>query len=147
MASIASLATMLELAVVDKLIRGDIPLEGTPKPGPGFIALSSFLVCLGLGFFIYAAHLWMQPRYSPEMAALLTAALSLWLAVMVLAVAYIGMGYRRKRLKMLGNSIVKNIQDAFEAVDADLRDPVGEHPRTALLLASLAGFVVGEKIT
>lgn len=147
MAGISSIATVLELAVIDKVLRGETPLSTKSRSEQNFAALSGFLACIGLGFLIYAAHLWLLPRYTPETAAALTAALAFFLAFVVMVGAYTCMALKRSHLSKFRQNITKNIESALEMLDDDLGNTIRENPKTALAAAWITGFVIGDRIT
>jgi hypothetical protein len=139
-------ASVMEHALIDNVLKGNSASDGRDKFGWGFATLSIFLFCLGSGFLIYAAYLWLQSNYSPEMASLLTGTVSLLLAAIFVTAASIAQSYRRFRLKKMRQEIGATLHAALEMLEDELSDPVRNNPKTAVLMASVAGFLTGEAL-
>lgn len=141
----STLITTLENVLIDRVLSKDAPFTGKSKAGLGLFTLALAFLLIALAFFIYAAYLWMSKNYPPEVAATLMGGLILSLAAISGIVAYAILSYKRLRMKKLKNEIIETMQSAIELADEEISEPIKENPKTAVLIASLAGFVAGEK--
>lgn len=139
------LATSLEQILIDRVLSNKASFTGRSKAGFGLLAFSGLLLCLGLGFLLGAAYLWFDKNYTPEVAAAMTGILSMLLALLGAAGAYFFAYFRRRRIQTLKSEIAETVQTALEYADEELGEPVRENPKTAVMIASLAGFVAGER--
>jgi len=141
----SSLLATAEGLLIDRILCNDAPFTGKSKTGLGLFALAGVLLTIALGFFIYAAYLWLVSNYPPEIAAAAAGGLTLGVAALCALGAYGFLQYKRSRLKKLKNEIADTMQNALEFADEELAQPVKDNPKTAVLIASLAGFIAGEK--
>ena len=109
-------------------------------------ALSLVLISTGLVFGLYAEYIWLKTFLLPHVAALIVSG-----SAFVLALVFIAIGkdmYKANEKKMTaGHSgdVTKVIRQIMESLGAELEQPVRENPKTAMMLASLAGFAAAEK--
>ncbi|HRC26924.1 MAG TPA: hypothetical protein PKX87_05785 [Alphaproteobacteria bacterium] len=141
----AGLATAAQYAVVDRLLKGYLPLTGRSKVVEALIGVTAALLVLGLGFMIYAAHLWVSRTYTPEMAALVTGGLLLALAALCVAGMYLLVQYTRRRVIRVKDDITQSLTEIMGIAGDELAEPVRDNPKTAVLIASIAGFLAGER--
>ena len=142
----ADFAMFAQRLIADKLIGGEeLFWTQANKLGIGFAILAGLLAFLGLGFLIFAFHLWLQAHYNPETSAALMGTIVLVLAFLFAVFTFAILQARRNRLQKLHREIKDTIHATFEALDEELTDPVGENPKISVLLASLAGFAAGGK--
>jgi hypothetical protein len=135
-----------EQLLIDSIVKGNTPFTGRNKAGAGLMILSGLMLAAGLGFIIYASYLWLNAHYLPDMAAALTGALALFMAVLSALMAHAYSEYKRLRLRKIKAEATQTLQNAFDMLNAELEHPIRENPKTSVLIASLAGFMVGEKI-
>lgn len=120
-------------------------MTGKADAGHGFGVAAGVFAIVGLGFMILAAHLWLQNNYRPDVAAALTGAIALFMALLMAFFSFCLIYYKQSEIKKLQKEIKNSLQEGLESLDNLLADPVRENPKTAALAASLAGFFVGEK--
>jgi hypothetical protein len=142
----APFARIAEQLVADKIIGASAALTGRNEAGRALAAASGFFGIVGLGFFLYAAHLWLADRYSPEMVAALTGALFVGAGLAIALVAYGIVSYKRSVIRRMQADIRHMIAEALECVDEFLTEPVNDNPKTAALAATLAGLAVGRQL-
>ena len=109
--------------------------------------ISFMLACTGMVFSLYAEYVWLQTFFLPEVAALITAGSAFMLALISAGCSKI-LDQRRKRTPLFDAAeITESISRIIESVGGELEDPVRDNPKTAIVLASLAGFLAGERRT
>jgi lysylphosphatidylglycerol synthetase-like protein (DUF2156 family) len=141
----SDLATLAQRLVVDRVFNA-----APSRPGPNlavmvFVVLIGSLIVLGLGFLVFATHLWLQDHYQPDVAAALTGLFILCMAVSCLC-AYITIRVRHSHMQKLQNEMKETLQAALSFCDEELADMVSENPKTAILIASLAGFAAAKNL-
>jgi hypothetical protein len=108
------------------------------------IAISVVLTCTGLIFGLHAENLWLETKYTPEIAALATGVTAIAFALVSFGMGK-SMGEAKKRDYVDTTPDIGNtIKQVIEAIGEELEDPIRDNPKTAVALASLAGFVAGE---
>lgn len=140
-----AIARIIEHVILDRILTGNVSFANQNKLGQGLMAVSGFFVFLSLCFGIYAGHLWLQDNYSPDKAAALTALLCFTTGLVLLLGSLATVHYKAKRLKSLTAEIRTAIHDVIDFLDEELTDPVQENPKTAAVIASMAGYVAGNK--
>lgn len=141
----SQLAGLPEKLLMERILHGNSSWAQRSRFELGLIALAGFLIFLGSGFLIFAMHLWFEKTYPPELAAAFTGSAILALALMVLLVSMRIFQWRKNRLRELKHEVHEALQTTFDFLDEELAEPVQNNPVTAVVLASLAGYVAGEK--
>lgn len=139
------LFAIAENLLIDRLVSNDAPLTGKSKAGIGLTFFAGFMLLTACGFFIYAAYLWMSSRFEPEIAASIAGGFTLMLSALCALGAYAIVQYKRYRLSKLKSEITDTMYSALDLAETELAEPIKNNPKTAVLVASLAGFIAGEK--
>lgn len=108
--------------------------------------MSVILICASLFFSLYAEFLWLGLYLSADMAALALSGTTFFLAMIFLtARRVISPVKTRSVTESNSTEISKMISQSIKSFVSELDDPIRENPRTALIVAGLAGFTAGEK--
>jgi glucan phosphoethanolaminetransferase (alkaline phosphatase superfamily) len=137
------LARVAEHVVVNQVLNNALPLIGKSKVGLGPMALTGLLLLVSDGFLIYAAHMYFLSLFPVYTAAALTGGLCLVIAVLSSSVSYFINLYKRRQQRQMIANLVGTFHDLYETAEEELSEPINENPKTALLLASVAGYVAG----
>lgn len=136
---------LAEQVLVDRVLSNDAPLNGKNKTGISFALISSLFLILGFAFIFYAAFVWLQNNYPAEEAAIMMGGFAIFLAACNGLVAYGLLKYKRKKIKQMKNELIATIEEALEFSNEELADPIKENPKSSVLIASVAGFLAGER--
>jgi hypothetical protein len=138
----AMVAEQLILAV---LLNGTGMSEKKNQIGLGLAALSLFLALTGLGFLMAAGYAFLQEQFDTKTAAFYMALVTLACATVSSLTAYALFHYRQKRIRSYQRTITDNIHSAINAVSDELEGPIRDNPKTAALLAGLAGYAAAQR--
>ncbi|MBI1301923.1 MAG: hypothetical protein GC137_09745 [Alphaproteobacteria bacterium] len=133
-----------ENILVDRLVSDKPPFTRRSKTGFGLFALAGLLLGIALCFLIYASHLWLAENYPPETAAMFAGFLALGLAALCCLFAYGVIQYKRSQVKKLKKEIANTMNSVLEIANEEFGQPIKDNPKTAVIIASLAGFIAGE---
>ncbi len=136
---------IVEKLVLDKASQAYATMTDRSSVGHGLVVASSLFALAGLGFMIFAAHLWLARHYQPDLAAAITGAIALGVSLLIALIAAAIVYFRRNVIIRMQIQARKSIYEVFQAIDESLADPAREHPKTVALAAALAGFFVGER--
>lgn len=137
---------LLETIITHSLSNQRKRFSASAIAGQSVIALSVFFAFLGMGFLIYATHLWLVNNYSPLAAAYYTGAISLGLAFLIGCIAFLGMKYRQTRIKKIRYEILDALRNATTQLDDEFGDSIRKNPKMAVLVASFMGFLFEDRI-
>ena len=141
----SALLQTAEQMLVNRIISNAMPFTGRTKAGLGLAALTGLLVLTGFGFLVYAAFLWMNANYEPQVAAFYAGAGAFALAIITTLAAYLIMQYKQRRAEKARQELLQTIHLAMDVADEELSKPINENPKTTLLLASLAGYILADR--
>lgn len=141
---ISYLVPLIQNIVVSKMA-GSRP-GGASETSLTLTAMSFVLTSAGLVFVLFGEYLWLKTYFQSDTAAIIVAGTSYVLAL-VTAVIGKAMDRRKKNEKALSltEDASKAVSQIINSLSAELESPVRENPKTAMVLASLAGFVAGER--
>jgi hypothetical protein len=139
-------------AAVEELLVAMIVSEKVllPRKNVTDWALTVLAVLLGIGgvfLSVLGLDRFLEGRYPPDMAALISAVFVFIMSFLAAALAY---HFRRRKISVAGtarNEIGKNIRTLIDDICGELEEPVRESPKTAVMLAALAGFLVPHQRT
>ncbi|MGB0720358.1 MAG: phage holin family protein [Bdellovibrionales bacterium] len=137
---------IIESMMVNRLLSNDPPLSGKSKAGLGLFTVAGLLLAVAMGFFIVAAYLWLQNNYPPDAAAAIAGLLTLMTALICAGVAYGVLQYKRHRLQKFKDEMIDTMQNALDFAEEELSQPIRDNPKTSVFIASLAGYLAGEKL-
>ena len=130
-------------------------MNGLNRPSKPFlpskeaIALSvvaAFLGGAGLVYMLIAFHAVMIDTYPPSISALATGLLAFLLAGFSAGIACHLHDLRNLKARLKHANNKDSLMAAIEAATAGLEEPIASNPRTSMALATLAGFMAGDKL-
>lgn len=136
---------ILERLITDRIMQATLAMTGRNRAGHGLVVASSLFALAGLGFLVFASHLWLTQHYAPDVAAFLTGLILIFVAALIAALAFSIFYFWQSDVRKVRKEIKKSIHEALEILDDFVADPVRQNPKTAALAASAAGFLLGEK--
>lgn len=142
-----SLFAVAENLLIDRLISNGAPFTGSNKAGLGLIALAGFMFLMSMGFFTWAAYIWMANNLDPLTAAIITGGITFLVASLCTLGAYALLKYKRYRIKKLKNEVSETINQVLAEFTGDeITQPIKDNPKSSALIASVAGLIVGDQI-
>lgn len=137
-------------AVAEQMILAAL-LSGTGSEkknqfGLGLTALSLFLVFAGFGFLMAAGYGYLHEQFDMKVASFYMAAILLGCALATTLTASVLFYYHRKRARFYRHTVAENIRQAIASVGEELEAPIRENPKTAALIAGLAGYATAQKL-
>ena len=142
----SSLMAIAEQALVTQFEKRNTIVSHESKPKMFFILFFGLMLFTGTGFIIYASYVWLTKNYALEIAAALTGGIALSLALLSCLIAYAVTLYKRHKIKEVKNQILDIVQSAFEIAEEEFSEPIRENPKTSALAASVAGYLIGERL-
>lgn len=142
-------------ALKQMLIDGIVSSPAVPRwlrfspVGIFFLWLAAVLTVMGVGFLLFAEYMYLAETYSSVVASLGVACTAI--AVSWLSAATGMMINDRRAFKQTSHNfrqqpdITKTVTALIDSVAEELEEPIRENPKTALMIASLAGFLAGDK--
>jgi len=137
---------LAEQYLLKKLVSGDFPFARQSRTASWLRMLAGVLGVIGTGFLIVAMYYWLDQHYTPDVAALIAAASIFAIALMSAGIAGLIIVERKSRMRALKEDVQKNLQAVFETLDNELGAPVRNNPAASMALASLAGFIVADRV-
>ncbi len=137
---------IVERMVIDKLLEMiPAPVISKTRIGSDLAILAAVFSLIGAAVLIYAAHLWFQQNYAPDIATAMTGGLIVGVAL-ILTCACVGVEkYKQYRIKAFQEEMHEALNSVIDSIDEVLAEPVNLSPQTALIAASFAGFMAGKK--
>lgn len=134
-----------EQMLIDRLMSNKAPLTGESKLKLILLTFSGFMVVGAISFALYAFYLWLVSNFAPTMVMLGMAAAMAFLSVLAISLFFAISAYKHRKIKQKRDEIIKIAQDTLALANNELSEPIKDHPLTATIIASFAGFVVGDK--
>jgi hypothetical protein len=135
----------MEQLVLSMLAQNVPPRRNGLPAGIAFILATAFALA-GAGFILVAGYDWLQTRYDIQTARLYMGGFSLGFALIIGAIAFMIHLYKREKVKAYYHVVRDNIENAMHMVGDELEEPIRENPKTAMLMAGLAGYIAAEKL-
>lgn len=115
----------------------------------GYAALAGGIGLIGVVFFSIAGYGFLAEQFSAPIAAAITGAVLMGLSGAVALTGYLCFkkGKPVKSAMKEGNGLIDTIENTLQAFTDGLEEPVRDNPKMAMLLAALAGFAAGDKLS
>lgn len=138
---------MLRASFIEQIILS-LLTQDSPKRSPASPAfiVAGILALAGAGFLIVAGYEWLSVNYDEQTARVGAGLLSLVLALVIATCAYAVHVYKLRKMQAYYHVVKNNLESAIHAVTDELEEPIRENPKTAVLMAGVAGFVAAEKL-
>jgi len=109
-------------------------------------ALSVLLAVSGLFFLVLALDRYLEQIYPLYIAALVCGGVLIAMALLATGLTHCCRARRMPPVDHTREILLKNIISLMEGAFAELEGPVQESPKTAMLLATVAGFFVATRM-
>lgn len=136
-------APSLEHAIISLLMQESRPVR--TQMGPALL-FAGFLAVAGGGFLVAAGYDWLVTHYDLQTARLVVGAGTMSLGIIIAIAVYSIYAEKRKQLQGYYSVLKNNLHSALEVVGEELEEPIRENPKTAVMIASLAGYIAAEKL-
>ncbi len=104
------------------------------------------LTLVAVVYLIVALSYWLKMQYTPDIAALATAGITLSFAILVAAAGYTITVIRKTKVAAVTDELRDKVLQVISAVSEEMEDPIRDHPKSSVALATLAGYVVGNRL-
>lgn len=143
----ALIQPMVTQLLINHVLNRPSKARGRSKAEICLLGASAFISLVGIVFLFVALYDWAMTMYLPWMAAVLTGTVAIILGLVCTAIAG-SMESERKRHEPARTSDdpTEALLAAIDHATQGLEKPISENPRTAVLLASLAGYMTGNKL-
>jgi hypothetical protein len=123
-----------------------LPKARPDKTQQVIYGFAGVLALVAVIFMILAMSYWLKEQYSPDVAALGTAGITLTFSLLVAACGYTYSVLRKSKIHAVGDELKDKIMSALEAMSEEMEDPIRDHPKSSVALATLAGYVIGNRV-
>jgi len=139
------IAAIIEELVMAAVLSPKMPHPRKSKMDWAFMALSILLGCAGIFLSILSLERFFEARYPLDIAALSSAAIVLTIAALIAVVTY----HCRRRKPPASTTdrqeLESRLHTLLESVCVELESPIRENPKTAVLIAAIAGFITAQR--
>lgn len=140
------MASAAGLLLLGEIVGKDLSLGGKERLGKYLIRMAGFFAFVAACLAVLSAYQWLRINYQSDSAAILTATIALGLAIVFSVSAGIVSILRQRRLKRIRQDMMDELQKVFYYLENEfVSAPVQENPKTAAIMASVAGFAVGDR--
>ena len=140
-----SVLTIAEQVFTERIANNKFSMTGESKIKTALITFSSLMAFLAIGFFVYGAYIWLSNNYDIITVMFTMGGIFSLLSIAGGILVYNIALYKRKKLQAEKESFINTAKDAFEIFRHDLEAPVNDNPKAALLIASISGYLTGER--
>lgn len=140
------LMPFIEQFIIDAIMGSKPVASPKNKFGLGLAALSGFFFFLMMFFISLFAYNELQAFYTQAQAALIMAAAIFILALCSSLGAYLIFKKKSKHSFARRQHLSDMIYQLGEMIGDEIDAPIRDNPKTAMILASLAGFVAGDRL-
>lgn len=140
------LLPLVEGFLLDRMLHSGMFVSRRSKAGIVLLIMAGLLSLVALLFVIVAGYQWALAHFTADKAALLTALFILAVAAALTAGALHLLHRRQSRFKEMKQELTQQLTSLYDAVAEEMDDPVRNHPKTTVALATLAGFLLANRV-
>ncbi len=139
------LKSMAASLVLQKL--ASLQMEKRHAPGEKLLrALSLILILAAFVLLMVAGYRWLSLRFDPVQAPALAAGVALVISLAIWAIASSLVKPPANPAQEMEEKVIQAAKDLFADVEGDLGKSIKDHPRAAMSVAALAGFLLARKL-
>lgn len=139
------LLPIIEQALVSGLLSRQPTLVRKNKFGLGLAVLSGLFFVAACFFVVLSFYGWLLTLYAQPVAALIVSGVVLGLSLLSALCGY-ALLKKRKANHVSDNEMTQLVSEVAEIIGEELAEPIQQHPKTAMALAGLAGFVAADHL-
>lgn len=113
-----------------------------------FLWFAGVALVMSIGFVLFAEYIYLVNMYTPESAAIGVACSGLAVAMLSAATGMLltsrKTAKRPMQERVVPPDIAKTLTGLIDSLAQELEDPIRDNPKTAIMIASLAGFLAGD---
>jgi len=143
----SGLAAVVEELLVAVILSEKVLLPRKSRTDRIFTALSALLGCAGVFLALLGLERFLETKYPEDAAALIGAGVVLLAALLIAAASSYCRRRKNSLLQAARNELRGNFRGLLDDISGELEGPVQENPKTAVLLAALAGFITAGQRT
>lgn len=141
----SSIKTVAASVILQKLIEHG--LERRSPPGQKALRmLAGVLVLTALILLMIAGYRWLSVHFDPIEAPALAAAFVLAMGCVIWAIAASLAPRPVIPAQEIEHKVVQAAKDMFSNIEGDIGDSIKDHPRAAMSVAALIGFLLARRI-
>lgn len=143
----ATISPVFRQLVLDGAMQARAALPGFNPVKIIFLWFSAVLIVLGTAFLLYAEYIFWNGYTTPQNAALMVA-LTAFVFSSVIGLSSAAVQRRGKlsaRRYGQADDLSRTIRMLINSLGDELEGPIQDNPKTALIIASLAGFLAGDQ--
>ena len=144
-----ALMPFAEQMLVNTMLNKKAPFMRKNKFGLGLAALSGLLFILALVFAAISAYAWVASYYAAPVAAIIIAGFVLCISIIAALSGYLLLRKRpqpRAATSYMEGDVTEVVAEIAEILGEELAEPIRDNPKTAMMLAGLAGFVAADRL-
>ena len=138
-------------SIVQTLLMQQMMGSGHSKTGElktlrlGIYLISALLLSASLILITYGSYLAFANNFDLPIAFILTGVVAFLFALITLSTVYIGYKLSMAKFKKVKSDMIQTAQETLNVIGEELKDPIVENPKAAVLVATLAGYLLGER--
>ncbi len=141
----SNLTSLIRQMVVGQVMRSGVMRSFAPE-GLFLVWFAAVWAVLGSGFLLYAGFVTLQLHYSHDVAAYLVAAVAFGFSMIATLTGLQIMKRKARHRQEHDSDLARTVGDLCDVIGDELESPIRENPKTALMVASLAGFFAGNRV-
>lgn len=137
---------IFEQVAMESLLKSKPSVGGFVRKGKimtPFLAVSGLMVVMAFVFAQYAVFLWLKSLFEPQIAALITAGLALFIALFSVSIGYMALSIHRRKMEKKQNEMSDIVKTTLDILQKEVNDNVQSNPKMSVLTAALAGYAAG----
>ena len=139
---------LLEPAIISAILNSRSAVLGQKTSKPSIICMI-IAVCFGLvaaSFFIGGVYVWLEALYGVQTALLLMGGAATVLSLSSYVAAKSFRAVKRSHGLSAQGDLTQRIEDFTAALLEEFEEPIRAYPKSAVSLAALAGYAIGDKV-
>lgn len=140
-----SVLAIAEQMLADSIIKDSFSVAGESKIRTLLITFSTLMGVSSIGFFVYGSYTWLSNNYEIVTVMFAMGGIFFLLSIISGIVIYNITLLKRKKIQTGKENFIAIAKDTFEIFQQELETPINDNPKTALLIASISGYLAGER--
>lgn len=140
-----SVLNIIEEKLNHSVANNKLSVAGENEIRIALVIFSSLMAFFGAGVFVYGSYIWLDNSYDIITVIFVMGGIFCLLSIIGGIALYNIELYKRKKIQKEKEYFINMVKDVFEIFQQELEAPVNDNPKTAILIATISGYLAGER--
>lgn len=139
------LLPLIERTVARYALNSTYPVSLSYRIKHWFVVFSGLMLVATVGFGLFSFYLWLSNNVSPVETMAYMGGATFVISLLSASFAFLILYLKVQKVKQAKERFTKTIEEGIALAEQELGEPILKNPKSAIAIATSAGFIVGDR--